>query len=128
MFRFLTFEEVLAIHGESLRLFRGRPGIRDRGLIESAMGAAQNVFYYGRGDVFDVAASYAFHLAQAQAFIDGNKRVGIGSAIVFLHLNNVSRIPDAGLLSALYDAMIGMANHTLDKPGLAALMRHLYAG
>jgi len=126
MFEFLTFEEVLEIHEDSLWAYGGTSGLRDQGMIESALGSAQNVFYYANGDVFDVAAAYAFHLAESQAFLDGNKRTGIGAAIVFLHLNGEPRIPTAADRQEMYDAMIAIAKHELDKPGLAAVLRKLF--
>ncbi len=125
--RFLEFEEVNELHRTSLEAFGGANGIRDRGLIESALGSAINTLVYGGGDVFDVAAAYAFHIAQAQAFFDGNKRTAIGSALAFLALNHAMRSPTSSDRDALYDAMIAIANHELDKPGLAALFRRLFA-
>jgi death-on-curing protein len=90
-------------------------------LIESALGSAINTFFYGNGDLFDIAAAYAFHLAQAQAFIDGNKRTGIGAALLFLRGNGVTRWPED---TALYDAMIAIAEKRLDKSGLAEIFRN----
>jgi death-on-curing protein len=116
---FLTREVIDNIHADSIALFGGSIGIRDDGLIESALGSAQNAWYYGRGDLFEVAAAYAFHLAQAQAFIDGNKRLGIAAALTFLEYNGVSSRVDDG---TLYDAMIGIAERRLSKPQLAALL------
>jgi len=57
---FLTLDQVLVIHAQSLQEHGGTQGIRDLGLIESALASAQDTFYYANGDVFDVAASYAF--------------------------------------------------------------------
>lgn len=81
---FLTLEEVFVIHGRSLAEHGGSEGIRDQGLIESALASAKNTFYYANGDLFDLAASYAFHLAESQSFIDGNKRTAVVAAMVFL--------------------------------------------
>ncbi len=80
-----------------------------------------NVFFYGQGDLFDLAAAYAFHLAQNQPFIDGNKRTAITTALAFLELNGVSTsaIPN----NELYDAMIAIAEKRLDKTGLAEIFR-----
>jgi len=77
---FLEFEDVLALHERSLREHGGSAGMRDEGLIRSAVGQPQNDFYYGGADLFGIAAAYAFHIAQAQAFIDGNKRTGLAAA------------------------------------------------
>lgn len=96
-------------------------------MVESALGAAINTALYGNGDVFEVAASYAFHIAEAQAFFDGNKRTAIAAALTFLALNHPMPRPAESDLNALYDAMIAIARHELDKPGLAALLRQLFA-
>ena len=69
--RFLSLDEVLYLHDESLARFGGIAGIGNPGLIGSALGSAQNAFWYGRGNVFEIAAAYAFHIAESQAFNDG---------------------------------------------------------
>lgn len=111
------------IHEDSLQQFGGTSGVRDEGLVESALGSARNSYFYGGGDLFDVAAAYAFHIAQAQAFLDGNKRTGIGAALVFLEYNGVRTRVDDG---TLYDAMIAIANRTLDKAGLGEVFRRYF--
>ncbi len=120
--RFLSLAEVLYLHDESLARFGGSAGIREPGLVESALGSAQNVFWYGHGNLFDVAAAYAFHLAESQSFIDGNKRTAASAAIAFLRVNGVKFPKDDG---SVYAAMIKIANKRLDKPGLAAVLRRL---
>ena len=119
---FLSRAQVDDIHAESLKQHGGIDGVRDSGLVDSAMAAAINTHYYGYGDLFDIAAAYAFHLAESQAFLDGNKRTAIASALTFLDGNGVYRTPDQ---AELYQAMIDIANHKLDKPGLAAIFRRL---
>ena len=121
--KFISREALAALHAESIRRFGGTLGIRDEGLIESALGAAENTFWYGHGDLFDIAAAYAFHIAQNQAFLDGNKRTGIAAAYAFLRLNGVTAKPDQ---LALYDAMIAIAEKRLDKTGSAARFRELF--
>ncbi len=101
-------------------MYGGSPGIRDRSLIESAIASGFNTYFYARGDLFDIAAAYAFHLAQAQAFLDGNKRTGMGAALLFLRANDVRQVPSDAVL---YDAMIAIAEKRLDKAGLAELFR-----
>ena len=118
--KFLTLDEVLYLHDESLRRFGGSEGVRDWGLVESALGSAQNAFWYGKGDLFDIAAAYAFHIAQSQAFLDGNKRTGTASALVFLMRNGIDAPVDDG---SVYDALIAIAEKRLDKKGLAELLR-----
>lgn len=73
-------------------------------------------------DLFAMASAYAFHLAQNQPFVDGNKRTGLAAALVFLDLNRIT-IDDPD--ERLYDAMISVAERRLDKAGLAALLREL---
>lgn len=120
--KFLTIPEILYLHDESLRRYGGLAGIREPGLVESASGSAQNAFWYGRGGLFEIAAAYAFHIAESQAFNDGNKRTAAASAISFLLKNDVRFPPDDG---SVYAAMIEVANKKLDKPGLAERLRRL---
>ena len=117
---FLNFAVIEDLHRLSLEMYGWSPGILDQWIIESAIGSAMNAFFYGSGDLFDVAAAYAFHLAQAQAYLDGNKRTGAGAALLFLRGNGVQRVP-ADLV--VYDAMIAIAERRLDKPGLAEIFR-----
>lgn len=117
---FLTVDEVLRIHARSLAEHGGTEGVRDPGLVESAVASAANTFYYGGGDVFDIAASYAFHLAEAQAFLDGNKRTGAAAALVFLARNGVYAAPPKW---EFYLAMIAIAEKTLTKTKLGDLLR-----
>jgi death-on-curing protein len=118
--RFLSREEIEHFHEESLEMFGGSAGLRDESGFLSAVEQPKNTFYYGHGDVFDVAAAYAFHLAQSQCFIDGNKRTGMLSTVNFLDLNGIEATFDE---MQLHDAMIGIAEHRLEKNDLAALLR-----
>ncbi len=81
-----------------------------------------NVWFYGQGDLFDVAATYAFHIAQAQAFLDGNKRTAIAAALTFLEGNGVV-VPEA--TATLHDALIGIAERRVTKVDLARILRRL---
>ena len=117
---FLDTETIFKLHAVSLHRFGGTEGVHDLGLIESALGSAQNTFYYGNGDLSDIAASYAFHLAQAQAFLDGNKRTAVIAALTFLELNGVKKTPSN---IEIYDAMIAIAEKRLDKGGFAEMFR-----
>ena len=118
--RFLQIEQVLELHEESINQYGGTHGLRDPGGLESAVMQPQNVFFYANGSLFDIAAAYAFHIAEAQAFLDGNKRTAATSALAFLGDNGVNIRFDS--LPALHVAMIAIANRQLDKPGLAALL------
>jgi death-on-curing protein len=80
-------EVVFMLHEQSLAQFGGSAGIRDEGLLDSALGKPENLFAYGKPTIFDLAASYAFGLVKNHPFIDGNKRTGFITAVVFLELN-----------------------------------------
>jgi death-on-curing protein len=80
---------VLAFHDLLLAEHGGKPGIRDVGLLDSALSRPENLFGYGEPGLFDLAASYAFRLVKNHPFIDGNKRMGFAVATLFLELNNL---------------------------------------
>lgn len=88
---FLTMEEVLEIHEDQITNYGGSLGIRDQGLLESALAQPQASFSgeYLHKDIFEMAAAYGYHLVENHPFMDGNKRVGIVSALVFLDLNGI---------------------------------------
>lgn len=117
---FLTQAQVERLHDISLEKYGGQAGIGDPGLVDSALASAKNAYFYGGGDIFDIAAAYAFHIAEAQAFNDGNKRAAVAAALTFLELNSVRSTPSE---DELYDAMIDIANKRLNKIGLAKLLR-----
>lgn len=118
---FLSREKVLELHRISLQLHGGLDGLRESGLLDSALMQPEAAYYYGQGDLAAIAAAYAFHLAQNQPFLDGNKRTAMGSALTFLEGNGVNIEKYDG--SELYDAMIGIAEKRLDKAGLAGIFR-----
>ena len=117
---FLAKEAVDAIHEDSLREFGGADGIRDENALESALAQPIHAFFYGRADLFEIAATYAYHIAENQPYIDGNKRTGLLSALNFLTLNGVKATHAS---DEFYDVMIAIADKRLDKPGLAAALR-----
>ena len=80
---------VLDVHAEQLALFGGADGVRDRGLIESALGRPRHKFAYGESDLAALAAAYAFGIAENHPFVDGNKRTAFASMLVFLGLNGI---------------------------------------
>jgi len=123
---FLTVEDVLQIHDEQLAAYGGAAGVRDQALLESAVGTPQASFggAYLHEDLSHMAAAYAFHIAQNQPFLDGNKRTGLVAALVFLDLNGVVVLDPH---ERLYDAQIAVAERRMDKEGLARLLRELAA-
>ena len=80
-------ETVLTLHEQSLAEFGGAAGIRDEGLLDSALSKPENLFAYGKPTIFDLAASYGFGLVKNHPFIDGNKRAGFIVTVTFLELN-----------------------------------------
>jgi death-on-curing protein len=85
----LDLEIMIDVHAEQLALFGGPDGLRDLGLLESALARPQNKFAYGETDLAALAAAYVFGIARNHAFVDGNKRAAFASMIVFLGLNGV---------------------------------------
>lgn len=83
----LLRETVVALQEQLLAAFGGASGIRDQGLLESALARPENRFAYETPTVFDLAAAYAFGLVKNHPFVDGNKRIGFASAVVFLETN-----------------------------------------
>jgi death-on-curing protein len=121
---FLTVAEVLIIHDEQINEYGGIHGIRDNGLLESAVMMPQASFggEYLHQNLFEMAAAYAFHIAENQPFLDGNKRTALVSALVFLDINSFEVLDEN---MKLYEAMIAIANKEMDKYDLAELLKNL---
>jgi len=121
---FLTLDEILLLHELQLERYGGASGIREKSLLDSAINTPQASFggeYVHKG-LYEMAAAYAFHIAENQPFVDGNKRTALASALVFLDLNLIE-IDDPDEL--LYGAMIDIAQKKLQKSGLAKLFQKL---
>jgi death-on-curing protein len=117
---FLSLDEVLSLHDDQVRLFGGAGGVRDMGLLASALAVPESSFdgHFLHEDIFHMAAAYAFHITENHPFVDGNKR----TALVFLDLNGWLVLDPAG---RLYEAMVALSSHGLDKGGFARLLRTL---
>ena len=85
----LDLDIVLDVHAEQLALFGGGDGMRDQGLLESALARPVNKHAYGENDLAALAAAYAFGIARNHPFVDGNKRAAFASILVFLGLNEI---------------------------------------
>jgi death on curing protein len=120
---FLSVEDVIDLHDQQIDLFGGTNGLRDRGSLESAVGMPQQGFSgrYVHPTLFNMAAAYAFHIAENQPFLDGNKRTGVAAAIAFLGLNGYEVQPS----DELAPAMISISVKDLDKARLADLFQKL---
>ena len=103
----LTRNMVEAFHRESLVRFGGADGLRDEGLLLSALARAENIFAYEPGaDVFRLAAAYCGGMVNNHPFIDGNERTGILGAIVFLDLNGVEANFDEAMIVAMVYGLV----------------------
>jgi death on curing protein len=118
---FLTREQIDTIHHDQIEAWGGLQGVRSEDALESAIAQPLNVYFYGNGDLYEMAAAYAFHIAESQAYFDGNKRTGVQAAADFLEINGIDTSPLPELEA--YEAMIGVATHELDRSGLAAFLR-----
>lgn len=85
----ITKEECLAFHAQLLARFGGLNGMRDEGLLESALNRPLQLFHYGEPDLFELAAAYAEGIVKNHPFLDGNKRSGLMAAALFLETNGI---------------------------------------
>jgi death on curing protein len=107
---------VLDVHAEQLAFFGGADGIRDLGLLESALGRPLNKFAYGETGLASLAAAYGFGVARNHPFVDGNKRAAFASIIVFLGLNGVEFDVPPEAATAM---ILGLASGDINEDGLA---------
>ncbi|MGA8613623.1 MAG: type II toxin-antitoxin system death-on-curing family toxin [Xanthobacteraceae bacterium] len=92
--KWLTYDQVIAIHSRQLRRFGGAAGLRDDGLRRSAIERPVNKWHYEQAELPELAAAYAFGLAKNHAFVDGNKRIAFMSMMAFLRKNGVRFAPE----------------------------------
>ncbi len=110
-------ETVLALHEQLLSSFGGSPGVRDAGLLDSALARPENRFAYGEPTMCELAACYGFGLTKNHPFIDGNKRTGFSVAVLFLELNGY-RFGASEAEAAVMT--LGLAAGEVDEAGYAA--------
>lgn len=118
--RWVSKSALVLLHDESLAEHGGRAGLRDEGLLDSALARAANLAAYGEPDFADLAATYALGLAKNHAFVDGNKRAAFLAMGLFLYLNGhrlVASQSDATL------TMLGVAGGSVSETELAAWVR-----
>lgn len=111
--KFLTLDQVLALHKMQIEQFGGSPGVKDEGLLLSALGQPESGLgdQYFHKDLFEMAAAYLFHLVKNHAFNDGNKRIAALTAAVFLQVNGFTVIADEDEFEKLVlDAAQSLAN------------------
>jgi len=113
---------VLSIHSRQLAEHGGLDGVRDAGLLLSALARPQHLFHYGAPSLTDMAASYAFGIARNHPFLDGNKRTAYVAARLFLVLNG----QDIEASQAdKYNAMIALASGASDEAAFAAWLKQV---
>jgi death-on-curing protein len=118
--QWLLRETVLALQERLLAEFGGLTGLRDAGLLDSALARPRQLFAYGKPTVFELAAAYAYGLIRNHPFLDGNKRIGFTAAVAFLELNGcrfTASEADAALKT------LALAARELDEAGYAAWLR-----
>ncbi len=117
--RFLSIEQVFALHDRALERYKGMPGVKDLGMIESNTAMPRATFggEFLHPTIASMAGAYLFHLTQGHGFADGNKRTGIAAALTFLAHNGyeVEATEDE-----LYDLSINVADHKVLKEDVIA--------
>ena len=114
--RFLTLDSVLDFHAEHLTRFGGSSGIRDQGLLESALAQPEATFAgaFLHEDLHAMAAAYLFHIVQNHPFVDGNKRTGYIAAMAFLEGNGI----ETHFTMELYEITMAVASSQMSKDQL----------
>ncbi len=116
--KYLPFGAVLAIHHDQVNTFGGSHGLRDQGLLESALGQARQTFEY-TNDIFQAAAQYGVSLAKNHPFVDGNKRTAADCMLTFLVLNGIEPTLTS---KQLFEWTLRVAVGNLDRQTLARLL------
>ena len=101
----ITYDQAIAIHSRQLRRFGGAPGLRDEGMLQSALKRPGNKWRYEQAGLTELAAAYAFGLAKNHAFVDGNKRIAFMAMMVFLRKNGIRFAPDKAQATAIILAL-----------------------
>jgi death-on-curing protein len=119
---FLNLEDILRIHRDQVERYGGGLGVRDQGLLESAIAMPQASFggQHLHTDLFEMGAAYLYHLTMNHPFIDGNKRVGTVAALLFLELNGITI---QATNDELFDMVLGVAEGKIPKSAVAEFFR-----
>lgn len=113
---FLDKDVVLALHDAQLAQYGGLAGVRDMGLLDSALARPLNAHAYGTEDVFALAATLAFGIARNHPFLDGNKRSALHSALAFLAINGASVPPPT---PQMVEVMVQLAEGRISEDDFA---------
>lgn len=101
----ITLEQAIAIHSRQLRRFGGAPGLRDEGMLRSALERPRNKWMYEQAELPELVAAYAFGLARNHAFVDGNKRIAFMTMMAFLWKNGMRFAPEQAHATAMMIAL-----------------------
>jgi death-on-curing protein len=118
--KWLTYDQVIAIHSRQLRRFGGAAGLRDDGLLRSAIERPINKWHYEQSELPELAAAYAFGLAKNHAFVDGNKRIAFMSMMTFLRKNGVRFAPEQAHATSM---IMSLAAGEVSEESLARWIR-----
>jgi death on curing protein len=118
--KWLTYDQVIAIHSRQLRRFGGAAGLRDDGLLHSAIERPINKWHYEQSELPELAAAYAFGLAKNHAFVDGNKRIAFMSMMTFLRKNGVRFAPEQAHATSM---IMSLAAGEVSEESLARWIR-----
>ena len=118
--KWLTYDQVIAIHSRQLRRFGGAAGLRDDGLLHSAIERPINKWHYEQSELPELAAAYAFGLAKNHAFVDGNKRIAFMSMMTFLRKNGVRFSPEQAHATSM---IMSLAAGEVSEESLARWIR-----
>ncbi len=108
------------LHAEQLKLHGGASGLRDEGMLESALARPEQKHHYGENDLFVLAAAYLFGIAKNHPFMDGNKRIAFVAADTFLYFNGLSLEADQFDVIA---CVLAVAAGEIDEDGAARFLR-----
>lgn len=120
MTEFHSLDYILAMHAEQLRLHSGAAGVRDEGMLDSALNRPLQKQAYGEPDLCELAAAYLFGIAKNHPFVDGNKRTALAAADLFLYFNGFELEADEDDLIQL---VLKVAAGEIDEDGAAAFFR-----
>ncbi|TLU83272.1 MAG: type II toxin-antitoxin system death-on-curing family toxin [Chlorobium sp.] len=119
--RWLLDGVVMAIHDELIAEHGGSTGIRDEGLLSSALARPKNQAHYGDPSVFDLAAAYAYGIIRNHPFVDGNKRTGFLASYVFLNINGWQLISSE---AEAVNAVLALAAGEIDEPSFSGWLKN----
>jgi death-on-curing protein len=119
---FLDIERIFRVHRSLIERYGGAEGVRDVGLLHSALAMPQASFggEYLHANLFEMAAAYLYHIVQNHPFLDGNKRVGSAAAIIFLAMNDVAIEADE---EGLVELTLSVATGQSGKAEIAEFFR-----